>query len=235
MNSDIEKYLKKYEIDAFDSISESPGIYCWYAELKIEPMDWRQDDGSVIRAVHESIQKHRANALKASIKSNFGLKWEKTINANESSNFEEHLQHIFEDEQENHDFCELGELLSSVSNRELLSKVLNNISPLFNVPLYIGKAYNLKRRLNEHKRELDYYADSLPEDPEILFSDGKSFVERAIGAGFAVEELVVYTLDLMTFVEEQSISNISSDGLKQIALLAEYILNRRLRPSFGRI
>ena len=235
MSPDIEKYFKKYEIDAFDSISESPGIYCWYAELKIEPMDWRHDDGSVLRAVNESIQKHRANALKASIKSNFGLKWEKTIHASESLDFDVHLQNIFDDEKENHDFCELGVLLSSISNRELLSKVLNDISPLFNVPLYIGKAYNLKQTLKEHKRELDYYSDSPPEDSESLFSDGKNFVQRAMGAGFAVEELVVYTLDLISFVEEKSILNISSDNLKQIALLVEYILNRRLRPSFGRI
>ena len=134
-----------------------------------------------------------------------------------------------------HKFSALNNLLELDQNRELISTVLNEVSPLFNVPLYIGKAYNLQKRLKEHKRELDYYSDSTPDNADQLFSNGESFVERAIGAGFAVEELVVYTLDLVSFVKERSISNVSNDDLKQVALLVEYVLNRRLRPSFGKI
>ncbi|AWB57195.1 hypothetical protein [Colwellia sp. Arc7-D] len=235
MNLDVKTFFNRYETDGFDDISESPGIYCWYAELKIEPVDWKYNDGSIIRALNESLQKHRANALTTSIKSNFGLKWEKTIHANENIRWVDQLESIFEEENEVHKFSALNNLLELDQNRELISTVLNEVSPLFNVPLYIGKAYNLQKRLKEHKRELDYYADSTPDNADQLFSNGESFVERAIGAGFAVEELVVYTLDLVSFVKERSISNVSNDDLKQVALLVEYVLNRRLRPSFGKI
>jgi len=231
----IFKYFCKYELDKLHSVTDNPGVYCWYAELKIEKIDWKPEQKVFLESIKSGIKKYRANALKAKVSTSFGLNWEETIHESSSERWEEHVQSILLEDSEEHDFSKMNDLFEKVEARQLVSEALNMMSPIFNVPLYIGKAYNLNIRLDTHKKRFDHFESFTPEDSEYAFNFGEDFAERAIGAGFSPEELYVYVLDIKKFSEEIGIKNLSSKDLKQLSLIVEYILNRRLRPVLGRI
>jgi hypothetical protein len=173
--------------------------------------------------------------IKANVTTSFGLKWEEVIHETSSDMWEERVNEALLKDAEEHDFLKFNDLFEQVEARQLVPEVLNKVSPIINVPIYIGKAYNLNIRLDEHLKQFSQFEMFPPVDAEQSFNFGENFAERAIGAGFSVDELIVYVLDLKKFSEQIGIQKLTSKDLKQLSLIIEYVLNRRLRPALGRI
>lgn len=232
------QFFQKYELDELDDVADVPGVYCWYAQLKIEKPDWKNPESQVyLDILTEGFKKFRATSLETSITSTFGLKWEKTLAENASKTWESHLREKMSNEVENEkqDFSTLDTLFSTIGNRQILSEAINMVDPIFSNPLYIGKAFSLKKRLAQHKAEIDRYEQLPSDDKEHAFIKGETFAERAFGAGFSIDELVVYVLDLKKLSLSLELELTSNDDLNQLTLVIEYILNRRYRPSLGRM
>ncbi|NRF14117.1 hypothetical protein [Vibrio coralliilyticus] len=231
----IDKLFTKYHVDELHRVTDAPGIYCWYGSLKIEPVDWSGESDEFIELVSSILGLYRPNLLSAEIRSTFGLNWNSDLKENGLERWRDTLFEKMKSDDSISEKIEADEIIISSDNRKLISEFINVSQDFMSSPLYIGRAYSLKKRLNEHKEEIDSLFEMSPKDKDQFYYNGESFAERAYGAGFSSEELVVYTLDIRTICDRFGIKEPEDDMSKKIVLFLEYMLNRMYRPVLGKL
>jgi len=105
----------------------------------------------------------------------------------------------------------------------VLRQVLEVLAPQFTAPLYIGMATNLQRRLRQHKRLIEGYLEN--RGPGIAGSDATLQRDHS----FAHE---VYSRRMST--SSLSVVILPFDGLADVVVDVEHLLNRINYPIYGR-
>jgi hypothetical protein len=247
--------ISRYELDAVNKASDSPGVYAWYAKLDVGPADYRRDvagDGQTDlgeQKLREVLLRHSVKfeplPYKASAQSSFGLKWTGSLEPVLQSKIERILRQrdyedVDEDEKEKAKTRKIQTPFKTQVTRHLLIELLKTASPFLTAPIYIGTTDNLRRRLKEHASEILYYCDFFEKHREkreqILakIRDGKQpdFAMRVTAMELGPAQLEVYTLDAKKLANHRDIS----DGdLEALAACVEWLLNRWHRPLAGRM
>lgn len=235
IDSDINILFKRYKIDELHRVTDEPGIYCWFGSLKIERVDWSRDGEDFIGLVTSIFDLYRPSNLIAEVNSNFGLKWNSNLEEKSLISWRDTVTQKITNDESISDSQGVDFVLSSEGNRNIISEFLNVSQEVMSSPLYIGKAYSLKKRLLEHKSEIDSLFEMSPKEKDTFYFEGENFAERVYGAGFSAEELIVYTLDIKSICEHFEVNEPNDEDAKKIVLFIEYMLNRMYRPILGRI
>ncbi|WP_408837884.1 GIY-YIG nuclease family protein [Aeromonas media] len=225
-----------YEFDNVDDVNEVAGIYAWYGVCKFGKADWGSAD-DFINSINSEMKKFRSPKLDASIKSSFGLRWETSFTETTTERWIKDIESSISSDESAAGVSNLEDALSIESNREILCRVLNSAFPFFNTPIYVGMSGNLAKRIKKHKSQVDdIFGKKIAQpDRSMLFDKGDCFAERVFGAGFSPNQLQVCTIELPSLLEKNEIQHVSESELVKIAKIAEYFINRRIKPSLGRV
>ncbi|GHX89737.1 hypothetical protein VCSRO67_1834 [Vibrio cholerae] len=235
IDSYINTLFKRYKFDELHRVTDEPGIYCWFGSLKIERVDWSRDGEDFVSLVTSIFALYRPSNLIAEVKSNFGLKWNSNLEERSLASWRDAVTNKITSDESIVSSHGVDVVLSSEGNRNIISEFLNVSQEVMASPLYIGKAYSLKKRLLEHKSQIDSLFEVSPKGKDKFYFEGESFAERVYGAGFSAEELIVYTLDIKSICDHFQVNEPSSEDAKKIVLFIEYMLNRMYRPILGKI
>lgn len=247
--------ISRYDLDAVNTATTSPGVYAWYAKLDVGPADYRRDlagDGQQDLGelkLRELLLRHSVKfaplPYQASAQSSFGLKWIGSLEPALQSNIERMLR---QQDSENEDDTEeektktqkIQALFKTQITRHLLIELLKSASPFLTAPIYIGTTDNLQRRLKEHVRDIlafcDYFADYPERREQVLakIRNGRQpdFAVRVTALELGPDQLEVYTLDAKKLTSQHDVSD---EDLAALAACVEWLLNRWHRPLAGRM
>ncbi|MFF9216141.1 GIY-YIG nuclease family protein [Streptomyces viridosporus] len=127
----------------------------------------------------------------------------------------------------------LTETINSQDGRHVLAVLLEQVTPIFSAPLYIGVAENIQKRLKQHRLKYNQGMEWLqanPSDVDVLQSRANSFGLRAAARGIAMEHLEAWVIDL----SEMNHDGASAKKLRETARSAEWLLHRMFSPILGR-
>ena len=221
----------------------TPGIYAWYAELRVGPMDLaRRVDPSTLedegeRSFRQLLAQHSTRysppTLEVTARAAFGSNYMGELSSTLPDLFRQKVE-------EGRD--KKGRVIASTmkgeSSRKALAEVLEQASPIFASPIYIGTSEKLRQRLCKHRNEMEDLADLVAEDPSRgedvrarARSSDATFAQRAVALDFKPDHLVVHVLP----VDRVVTGNLSADSLNRLAQAAEWFLNRWHRPLAGKL
>ena len=239
---------------AFDEVSNAPevvGVYAWYGALYAPLADYKRTvdengtdlGGGRLRAVlAKHLSRYQLAPFRLSGRGSFGADWRGTLEDRAHATMQDVvLGRVVPDptDKTDHGFAKS---LANVSRKEplrhLLSRALAASTPFLEAPIYIGMTNNLRRRLDQHVGRYRAIRDAVANDDarleelrERARNGPSNFAVRAIAMDFSPEHLKVYALDVEDLARE---STLTSDQLRDVATVAEWLLNRSHRPSAGR-
>lgn len=222
---------------------ESPGIYAWYAELRVGPEDLvrqidpetNEDEGERVfrQLLAQHSTRHSPPALDVTAKAAFG--------SNYTGELLSTLPDLFRDKIEEGTSKKgraIAAAMKSETQRKALVEVLEQASPIFASPIYIGTSDKLRQRLRQHRRDMELLADLVAKNPsnaeavrERARKSDATFAQRAVALDFKPDHLVVYVLPMDRAVT----GNFSSVSLNRLSQAAEWFLNRWHRPLAGKL
>lgn len=228
----IIKYFEKFDFSKLHKVPEGPGVYCWYGTKKLTKPDWQSNYEDFEGYLIDSCHQYRPGRLKATLESQFGLRWNEDLKevSTMTTKFDLKQFHLDEELRVDEDVD-----LKATDTQRLIAEALNLCEPIFSAPIYIGHSRNLRNRVDQHKNELSDLEDSHCDPDDYADSKGKSFAERCFGARFSPTNLSVYVLSLEKLCSELDISAPSTAELKKISCYIEHLLNRKYRPLLGKI
>jgi hypothetical protein len=242
-------YLTRYDTLTAYKAPDAVGMYAWYGRLDAGMLDWQYDlvngEDVGINRFRTILQKHTSRftppPLVTTAASTFstlyrGMLEEQGINFLRST-----LDAVTEssNSQDNIEATSAKLLLDAIEQpkmRAWLVKIFSAVNPIISAPIYIGVAKSLNERLGTHVNHLQKFSAAIAKEPlrrkELLQGSKSSFGSRAIGMGFTVESLEVWTLNIEQLLEVNNPSE--KDNLRAVAEAAEWLLNRWHRPMLGR-
>lgn len=230
----------------FNDISQAPatpGIYAWYGELRVGPEDLmrrphpdtKEDEGEQLfrQLLSQHSTRHSPPALDVTARAAFG--------SNYTGQLESTLPDLFREKVENGGDKKgrvIAAALKSEPQRRALLQVLEQASPIFAAPIYIGTSDDLRSRLQQHRSQVEALAELVANDPsqaETVRARARStdatFAQRTIALDFKPDHLVVYVLP----VDRVVTGHFSPSSLNHLAQAAEWFLNRWHRPLAGKL
>lgn len=218
-----------FRLDGVEHAPSRPGLYAWYARLSLGQADWDETitedaaeaDRLFIKGVEGYSRKHQESPLSVEARGRFSSRWLGILTPGPNSPNSD-----TECPPATH-----SDLPKTNSERAAWLELIAASFPVFSSPLYIGMTVdqNLRNRLGQHQRSFYKHWESARRDP--LYRDRmsvKDFGSRAVKAGFAPTELVVYTLCMDGSVP------LEPSSLFEIIESAEWRLNRWAHPVLGR-
>jgi hypothetical protein len=242
------------------SVPARPGIYVWYHRPTIGTADWRKrldkdgldlGIGSLLQALANQTAKFAPPPLRTHAHSTFRDVWRGKL---QPIGYERSVALARSGGKDAEGpggsgvlpfpRNEIQRLMNSETQRGKLTTFLNeNAAPMFAAPLYIGRANNLRERIDRHVQEMGKLYKLILKDPArreslraMLYEDDVqnqdsllgTFAARVIASGFPPESLDVYILDIATAFD------ISEEAAKDMSAVCEWFLNTWNRPMFGR-
>lgn len=142
---------RMYHWSQISSINENPGVYAWYYKTKISKKDANELVNKIQNKNEEEFDKKK-KIVKNFIKNNVT----RYFNKNDYyAKIEGSLKPTHEGKLE-HKSNLNDSLIKSIAEKPKkifdLKREIEDVSPKMTSPIYIGKAKNLKERLEEHKR-----------------------------------------------------------------------------------
>ena len=233
----VRKYFIESDFHSIENVGEAPeepGLYVWYAKLKLGRADWddtcpgARGNGKrlFLRALKDHVEKHHALPLNVEAKTIFSMTWSGQIDPEEPRWLAD--LDIIDSE------ALVDDAASSNINRGVLYDLIGAAAPLFTSPLYIGIAVEqtLRSRLSNHQSL--YMSEWRQLESDSLYPNRidapVNFAERAIKCGFTPSDLHYKTI---TFKKEVS-QELSFEDRIRILRAAEHIFNRTAKPILGR-
>ena len=236
-------------LDTISSAPSRPGIYAWYADLRIETADLDGgadellDDGTrdrLRRALKEHSVRYRPAALRTEVRAHFGEVFDGELASRLADAMARRIDPPRDtvDEPEDGRLQSLDRTLAVARTRRALSQLLYAAAPRFSAPIYIGKSHDLRTRLVTHRDQVEVLSQGLSDDPdarslliERALTKKSTFAVRAIAQGFHRDQLRVWVLDVGAFLG----GDFRDDQLDALAESLEWFLNRWHRPFVGRL
>lgn len=245
----MSDYLNRYDTLTAHKAPDAVGMYAWYGRLDAGILDWQYElvDGKDvgINRFRTLLQKHTSRLtpppLVTTAVTTFSTLYKGTLEEQGINFLRSTLDSIAEasNSQDGVEATSAKLLLDAIEQpkmRAWLVKIFSVVNPIISAPIYIGVAKSLNERLGTHVSHLQKFSAAIAKEPlrrkELLQGPKSSFGSRAIGMGFTLESLEVWTLNLEQLLE---VSNPSEkDNLRAVAEAAEWLLNRWHRPMLGR-
>lgn len=217
----------------------APGLYAWYGHLDAGPADWGLDsvDGEdrgrerLLAMLNHHSARNDPPPLRLRAEANLNLGWDGEIPSTAATSVRSMMDVMRDDEAAGP--VALKKTLGSPTRREALVRALWEATPMLAAPLYVGVTESLETRLRQHLDDLRKGLEVVrrrPEARETLRQHGKSFGARAVGAGYDLESLRVFTLNFSGVLE----GRLDASQARVVAEAAEWLLNRWQRPPLGR-
>jgi len=237
--------------DDVEMAPERPGLYAWYGRIYSPAGDYKRELDELGKDLGEQrfrelLAKHMLRFQLAPFeirgRSHFGVDWRGAMQDRNRDNLQDLLLgRVSADAKLNDEQKGFTKNLSFVTKdekrRASLAKLLTEVTPLLTAPIYVGVTKNLRVRLCEHAKMFRDLQDGIGSDKAKLEAlqrkvdnEGAEFAHRAIASDFSPDHLCVATLD----VSEVLGNNLSDDELRQLAGVAEWLINRWHRPFVGR-
>lgn len=231
--------MLKFDSTNAELAPTTPGIYAWYGKIDIGLADIKKDisddghDYGITRLIDALIRHttlYKEPDLNANISSRFQHTWTGTLSASPESDVADALSGKDKFQMK----FSAYDALKKESQRTRLSQLLERATPYISSPIYIGVATNLRTRLKEHIHDLRKVSEHI-DDPQYrdrIYDALKNkktrdiFAIRAVCAGFTPDTLEAFAIPLD--------SPGSVDEARNLAEIAEFMLNRWHRPLLGR-
>lgn len=234
-----------------ETASERPGLYAWYGQLYAPIADYRRDvdaeSGSDRgeRRFRALLAKHtlryQALPLAISARGNFGIGWRGLLRDTNRDELQALLlgdvdPDSLSDEDKGAN-TNLAWAVRDEKRRAVLAAILSQATPLLAAPIYIGVTKNIRARLRKHVSLYRSLVDAIGTDQEKLAAlqlrveqEGLEFAHRAVAMDFRPDHLYVatYEIDLARSGDH------TTDELRNIVGVAEWLLNRWHRPFAGK-
>lgn len=215
---------------------ESPGLYVWYGVLSLGKADLSERK-NVVNALKRQNSRFKSPPLDSVVKGNLGASWSGKLYDQSMDKLIDGLNNSEESGKEN-SAIRLNRTLDRESTRRFLCCLIDECTPIFSSPLYIGISDNLKRRLTTHInkfRDLSEYSGKMklkdkPYDLDWEYDDttsGINFAARAVIAGFRENNLKVCTFPLHHDYD------LSDEEIFDLIAAIEFLLNRWSQPILG--
>jgi hypothetical protein len=216
----------KLNISNVSMAPDLPGLYAWYAEVRLGQQDWMQklqDDEDLgesrLREALDAFSYLLARQrLSVEASSHFSTKWRGV------------LEEFISSRVGSANTANFATTLSSPARRELLVSIISTAAPVFAHPLYIGVADSLKTRLRQHSDEFFSLREAQRESPAAFegYASEQNFAQRAFRLGLKQEHLSVY------FTPIKIEGDLDRLAIRETLEAAEGLLNRWSMPLLGR-
>lgn len=209
--------MKEYTLDNLYGAPTEPGIYAWYLNTELRTADLNDNHATKTNLFRIF------NQLKLP---NFDIE----ARGNLSLHLKGTLAHSTVGSEDGPEFSSLVEnILQNEDSRKLFATILKQSTPHLMSPLYIGVTNNIRRRLKDHKNDIDNFRkiiktrvyDAQAEEPKQKFA--LEIVKRGIPNRY-LHVFVSTNFDYKGSLEEE----------RKAAEAVETILNRLFYPIFGR-
>lgn len=193
------------------TVPESPGLYAWFLFKRVPPIA-KSDAIRLSQEIRDLNKATYPNHIDLkSTNAPFGTELAGTLEANSDFVLSENDEKLIRQ--------------STVPERELVIDAINSLLGSLPPLLYIGKAENLRRRLNDH---IDV-VHRLREGGTLASDDfeAREFAERAIQRELGTPDL---RFTYFEFDYAGSTQEFAFEAIK----LTEFAINRTLRPILGR-
>ncbi|MFD6377627.1 GIY-YIG nuclease family protein [Streptomyces albidoflavus] len=239
-----EPKIGRYRMLEVEQAPESPGLYAWYVSFNSSAQDWKtRPEGGIDAATEGYLNLLRQYAgyfeplpitLRGS--ASYGGAWSGLLELDHGlsgtsepsqSNDEAHASAQEKDREA------LSETISSQDGRRVLSLLLEQATPMFSSPLYIGVAENIRQRLEQHRKKYSQgieWISSHPSRVDELHSRASNFGLRAAARGIAMEHLEAWVIDLGDVADD----GVPAKKLRETSRSAEWLLHRLFTPILGR-
>jgi hypothetical protein len=243
------EHFVRYDSLTAHKAPDAVGMYAWYGRLDAGILDWQyelvegKDVG--INRFRILLQKHTSRftppPLVTTAATTFSALYKGTLEEQGINFLRSTLDAITvssagQDDVEATSAKLLLDAIEQPKVREWLVKIFSVVNPIVSAPIYIGVAKSLNDRLGTHVNHLQKFSAAIAKEPlrrkELLQASKSSFGSRAIGMGFTIESLEVWTLNLEQLLDVDNPSE--KDKLRAVAEAAEWLLNRWHRPMLGR-
>jgi hypothetical protein len=244
-------HLTLLSFDETHRASTSPGLYAWYGSLYASVADYKREadsDGNDIGAIRfrrllaRHMLRYQPSPLELRARNTFGADWRGALEDRSKDPVQDViLGRASGSTEQSTDTKGLNNTVNRVSNdvklRRLLVRILQAATPSLASPIYVGVATNLQERLGQHVSLYKNLKDAIGTDENKLRmlrdkvrEEGLEFAHRAVAMDFGPEQLQVITLDVKFLVDGTATDN----ELREVAGVAEWLLNRWHRPFAGR-
>jgi hypothetical protein len=251
-NPSLPLGIERFDFDAVNKAPESPGVYAWYAKLSAGLADYRRNmapdqktdlgEKNLRKLLLLHSRKFDPVPYDLVAQSSFELTWTGKLEPQLAASLDRILnQHgIDELEVDERKQAERVQVpFKQEKTRSILVDLIGRATPFLTAPIYIGTSDDLRRRLGEHTRLINQFANLLAAEPdkrelllERIRTKASNFAARVTALELAPEQLEVYTLD----VKQMSAGHtVSQEELEAVAAALEWLLNRWHRPLAGRI
>lgn len=249
-NQKIQDIGKYYDVFSVETVSEAPqttGLYAWYADLNAGLKDWELEIVDGIDAGTERLRKllrrhtesYSYRELETKASGAFSQTWSGQLQDQTADILRDALTRPEKVEnKDNYDLKRAPKLQSTLESRNarsLMVKALETAIPVLSAPIYVGVAECLQTRLSQHVKEITKLADTVVKDPSsrqrLREVKKTNFALRAIAAGFAPENLQVWTFNLELLIDHVGDKN---QDPRVVSEAVEWVLNRWHRPYLGR-
>lgn len=250
----LPQWIKRFGFNEIDLEPNTPGIYAWYSKLEAGVADWRKnvDEVTGIDSGELNIKrllllhsiKYNPPEYKIEARTSFELQWQGELKAQLANSFDKYLKSDdaeswqIKDKEELEDIKKLQKPLKAERSRANLIEILNECTPFFSAPIYIGRSDDVSRRLKEHTDLIRRFARVVSADPskrddivEHIKTNKSNFAARVTALGFSPEQLEVFVFDFGVLLSD----GYSTDELVNLSHTVEWLLNRWHRPIAGRI
>lgn len=246
---EVLPHLRAFSCLGVEQAPSAPGLYAWYSMLHAGDPDWildivnGQDEGiNRFRGLLERhTSRHESQEMRIEARGTFAQRWEGTLEETSIRGLRNFLsgETPTDDDEKSYSSSvpKLKGALDNPSMRKALLRILQVATPILASPLYIGVALDLRQRLGQHAEEIvkiSHLAAKFPDKRKDLFRESnasKKFAIRAVASGFTSANLVVWTLNLETALQDQALS---PTKIRDLAEAAEWLLNRWYRPALGK-
>ncbi|WNG43788.1 hypothetical protein F0U60_06525 [Archangium minus] len=247
----MDQHLTLLSFDETHRAAESPGLYAWYGSLYASVADYKREvdaEGKDIgtirfrRLLARHMLRYQPFPIDMRGRNTFGADWRGALEDKSQDPIQDIILGRTEGATELSDDAKgfsqkLDRVANDAKTRGLLVRVLETATPAISAPIYVGVAKNLRERLGQHVSLYKNLKDVIGSDEEKLRllrekirQEGLGFAHRAIAMDFGPEQLRVITLDIKSLVGDQA----SDEELREVAGVAEWLLNRWHRPFAGR-
>lgn len=209
--------IKDYKWEDLDLAPRQTGIYAWYLIPVLRNADLKDSTATTENLLHIARQlKLPTFDVKAyghlSLFLRGSLEHEHSID-NHKEGFTELVRYVLNDE----------------SKRQIFAKILTNSVPHLMSPLYIGVATDLWQRLQQHKRDINYYRELIRKRPNMDDHEDEKhkFALEVVKRGIPNRMLSVFITTIDTGLSP-------SDDFRMVSEAVETVLNRLFYPIMGR-
>lgn len=206
-----------YEFDDLDLAPEEPGIYAWYLKPELRVADLA-DPQSTKNNLLRLAEQLRLPGFEVEARGHLSLL------------LKGHLSHSHLASEERSEFSQLVEsVLEDELKRDLFAKILRTSAPHLMSPLYIGVAIDLRRRLRDHRRDIEKFRElQRVKLGDVDLEDAKQkFALEVVRRGIPSRRLQVF---VSTGFESQHCPEDERVTVEAV----ETILNRLFYPILGR-